>query len=124
MQELFRPMLEKAKENVTGNIVKLINTCHKKHHPVFITQHRDSGSNAKIVKFCNRDPLYRGSENWELVPEIKKCLINKDTIIEKATYDAFHDTNLNERLSVLGVDTVVVIKPHEGIYTKDAYDFL
>ena len=32
----------------------------------------------------------------------------KILIIEKTTYDAFHDTNLNERLSVLGVDTVVV----------------
>ena len=59
-----------------------------------------------------------------MVPEIKKCLIDKDTIIEKATYDAFHDTNLNERISVLGMDTVVVIKPHEGIYTMDAYAFL
>ena len=108
MQELFRPMLDKAKENVTGNVVKLINTCHKKHLPVFITQHHDSGPNSKIVKFRNRDPLYRGSENWELVPEIKKCLIDEDTITEKATYDAFHDTNLNDRLLILGVDTVVV----------------
>ena len=103
MQELLRLMLKKAK-NVTGNVV---NTRHEKHLPVFITQHHDSDPNAHIVKFWNKGPLYRGSENRELIPEIKKCLVNEDTIIEKTTYDAFHDTNLNERLSVLGVDTVV-----------------
>ena len=32
----------------------------------------------------------------------------KILIIEKTTYDVFHDTNLNERLPVLRVDTVVV----------------
>ena len=108
MQELFRPMLDKAKDNVTGNVVKLINASHEKHLPVFVTQHHDSGPNAHIVKFWNQGPLYRGSENWELIPEIKKCLVDEDTIIEKTTYDAFHDTDLNKRLTVLGVDTVVV----------------
>ena len=46
----------------------------------------------KIVKFCNRNPLYRGSENWELVPETNKCLIDKDTTI--------NNKNLLKRKSV------------------------
>ena len=98
-------MLNKANENVTGNVVKLT---RRSTFPSSITRHHDSDPNAHIVKFCNKGPLYRGSENRELIPEIKKCLVNEDTITEKTTYDVFHDTNLNERLSVLGVDTVVV----------------
>ena len=74
-------MLEKAKENVTGNVVKLIMSqeasCTQSSSLNIVTL----AQMQKIVKFCNRNPLYRGSENWELVPETNKCLIDKDTTI-------------------------------------------
>ena len=47
-----------------------------------------------------------------------KCLVNEDTIIEKTTYDALHDTNLNERLLVLRVNTVVM----SGVMTNICYE--
>ena len=99
-------MLDKAKENVSGNVANYVTRSISPSS--LYTQHHDSDPNAHIVKFCNKGPLYRGYKKWELIPVINKCLVNEDTIIEKTTYDAFHDTNLNKRLSVLGVDTVVV----------------
>ncbi|CAG0889820.1 unnamed protein product [Darwinula stevensoni] len=109
MQHRFRGMAESM--GIIPRVVKLVKHCHEMGVPVVFTQHHDvRGSGSKVLEWWN-DPIIKGSEDWELLPEMKEVLDpEKDIRIqEKTKYDSFFKTELEEELRSLGVNAVVVV---------------
>ena len=65
----------------------------RQHIPVVWVQHNDDG-------------LVRGSDEWQLVPELKRD--DAEPLVNKSYGDAFEDTNLEDVLSDLSVGRLIV----------------
>lgn len=82
------------RDAVVGNIAALIDKARDRSVPVVWVQHN------------NPDNLPRGSENWQLVPELTRD--DAEPLVEKQYADSFEDTTLESVLAGLGVGRLVV----------------
>jgi nicotinamidase-related amidase len=83
-----------ARDAVVQNIAELVDRARREDVPVIWVQHDD-------------DDLERGSDDWEIVVELKPE--DAEPIIEKNYGDSFEATNLETVLSDLGIGRLVVV---------------
>jgi nicotinamidase-related amidase len=81
------------RDDVVANVGALVDKARESGVPVVWVQHSDQG-------------LQRGSEEWELVPELQRH--ESEPLVEKSYGDSFEDTTLETVLSGLGVGRLVV----------------
>jgi nicotinamidase-related amidase len=81
------------RDDVVANVGALVDKARESGVPVVWVQHSDQG-------------LQRGSEEWELVPELHRH--ESEPLVEKSYGDSFEDTTLETVLSGLGVGRLVV----------------
>ena len=77
------------RDRVVANIATLVDKARQEQVPVVWVQHSDE------------ENLVKGSENWQIVPELKPG--DDEPHIEKSYADAFEETTLEKTLSGLGV---------------------
>jgi nicotinamidase-related amidase len=82
------------RDTVVSNIGALVDKARQEHVPVVWVQHNDEG-------------LARGSDEWQLVPELKRD--DSEPLIEKQYGDSFEATSLESVLSDLEVGKLVVV---------------
>jgi nicotinamidase-related amidase len=81
------------RDPVVANIGTLVDKARSRGVPVVWVQHSD-------------DQLARGSDEWLLVPELKRN--EREPLVEKNYPDAFEETDLESVLAGLGVGELVV----------------
>src|SRR3954464_14373893 len=81
------------RDAVVANITSLVDKARQGGVPVVWVQHND-------------DHLERGSERWQIVPELKPD--DSEPKVAKSYGDSFEDTTLEDVLSRLGVGRLVV----------------
>ena len=81
------------RDGVVANVASLIEKARRAGTPVIWVQHSDDG-------------LARGSDDWAIVPELKRQ--DDEPLVEKSYGDSFEDTTLESVLSGLGVGHLVV----------------
>jgi isochorismate hydrolase len=82
------------RDAVVANVGRLVDKARHDSVPVVWVQHN------------NDEQLERGSENWQLVPELKRD--ESEPLVDKRYGDSFEDTNLEDLLAGLGVGRLVV----------------
>jgi len=82
------------RDAVVANVASLVDKARQQQVPVVWVQHCD-------------DQLARGSEEWQLVPELRR--LEPEPLVEKSYGDSFEDTQLETVLSRLGVGRLVVV---------------
>jgi nicotinamidase-related amidase len=82
-----------ARDAVVANVATLVDKARENDVPVVWVQHNDDG-------------LAHGSDDWQLVPELKRD--DTEPLIDKSYGDAFEDTKLEDVLSDLGVGRLIV----------------
>ena len=81
------------RDAVVANISTLVDKARHDGTPVVWVQHND-------------DHLERGTDNWQIVPELKPD--DSEPLVEKSYGDSFEDTSLEDVLSGLGVGRLIV----------------
>ncbi len=81
------------RDAVVANIASLVDMARAEDVPVVWVQHADDG-------------LARGSEEWEIVPELVPD--EAEPLVEKSYGDSFEETSLEEVLADLGVGRLFV----------------
>ena len=82
-----------ARDAVVANVATLVDKAREQDVPVVWVQHNDDG-------------LARGSDEWQLVPELKRD--DAEPLVDKSYGDSFEDTNLEDVLSDLSVGRLIV----------------
>ena len=82
------------RDAVVANISRLVDKARAEDVPVIWVQHSDDG-------------IVRGSEDWQIVPELKPQ--GSERLIEKNYNDSFDDTNLEQALEELRVGRLIVV---------------
>jgi nicotinamidase-related amidase len=82
------------RDAVVANIGSLVEKARQERVPVVWVQHNDEG-------------LARGSEDWEIVPELTPN--DAEPLVEKSYGDSFEDTRLEDLLAGLEVGRLVVV---------------
>lgn len=82
-----------ARDEVVGNVARLVERARRQQVPVVWVQHADDG-------------LARGSEAWEIVPELSPA--GDESRVDKSYGDSFEDTVLEDVLAGHGVGRLVV----------------
>lgn len=82
------------RDSVIANIGSLVEKARRETVPVIWVQHND-------------DDLVRGSENWQIVPELSPA--KAEPLVEKNYGDSFEATTLEDVLSSLGVGRLIVV---------------
>ena len=82
-----------ARDAVVANVATLVDKAREQDVPVVWVQHNDDG-------------LARGSDEWQLVPELKRD--DAEPLVEKSYGDSFEETNLEDVLSDLSVGRLIV----------------
>lgn len=96
-------------ENTLNNVEKAIEKANDNNIPVILIQHIADGSSS----FFNE-----GTEGAEIHPRILKAAPNGKKVIKKFA-DSFYETNLDEVLSQLGVEEILVC----GMMTQNCVVF-
>lgn len=122
MQAFFAPMTKHA----LPHILTLMHHFRAQSLPAIFTQHGHTKAeltgppyrNQLVRKWGPNGSIARGSAEWELQPEIQGLLKDlqadadegreKVAVVQKNTYDAFINTDLEDRLRGWGVERVVV----------------
>ncbi|CAG8650236.1 19889_t:CDS:2 [Dentiscutata erythropus] len=115
MQESLRCEIS----DIIPNVQSIVKTCHEKEIPIFWTQHGhrnlefDGGA---VGKWWGSKSIIWGSEEWEIVKELKPFILRSPTSIDvldfiiknKTRYDAFYKTELHSLLISLGIKTLII----------------
>jgi isochorismate hydrolase len=98
--EMVRPVLP--------NVLSLLETCRERKVPILFTQHghRNPSVDGGMLGEWWGDLIEYGSKNWELLAELNPR--KDEPVIEKNRYNAFHGTDLDERLKGLGIEDLIV----------------
>ena len=81
------------RDAVVANIASLVDKARQASVPVVWVQHNDGN-------------LERGSDNWQLVPELKRD--DSEPLVEKSYADSFEDTTLEQVLGDLSIGRLIV----------------
>lgn len=103
LQEYFRALINP----ILKNILKVLEKARDEQIPVFFTQHghKKDEPPGMIEKWWSEIILY-GTREHALLPELK--VSEKDSIIPKNRYNAFHGTGLEEKLKSQKITDVVM----------------
>lgn len=102
MQTYFGSIAEPILENVTS----LIKVCREKGIKVLFTRHgHKSKIDGSMLSKWWGDLIKYGSEEWKLIDGIE---VPPEDIIDKSRYNAFHGTDLNQRLQSIGVKDIII----------------
>ncbi len=102
MQKYFgsiaKPILEK--------VISLIAVCRKRGIKVFYTRHghRRKNDGSMLSKWWGELIMY-GSEEWKLIDGLDAA---SEDIIDKNRYNAFHETDLDQRLQDAGIEDIII----------------
>ena len=103
LQEYFRGIILP----VLGNIKNIIKTAREENIPLFFTQHgHESTEESGMLGRWWADLIIKGSDEARILPELEVIL--EDTVIPKATYSAFHNTWLEEKLKEHGIQDLII----------------
>jgi len=103
LQEYFRGIINP----ILDNLKRIINVAREAGVPFFFTQHgHESVEESGILGQWWPDLIIKGSDDALLLPELE--VREDDTVIPKATYSAFHETELEAKLIELGIEDVVI----------------
>ncbi|KAM3324152.1 nicotinamidase 2 isoform X2 [Capsicum chacoense] len=85
-----------------------IDLCRRNSMPIIFTRHRHKSPDdyGMIYEWWNGDIIRDGTVEAELIPELLRR--ESDSVVEKYTYSAFKDTNLEEKLLEMGIKEVIV----------------
>lgn len=102
MQEYFRSIAEPIIEN----IISLTEVCRRKGVNVFYTRHghRNKNDGSMLSKWWG-DLIMYGSEDWKLIDALHSA---PENIIDKSRYNAFHGTDLHQRLKSVSVEVIII----------------
>ena len=81
------------RDAVVANVATLVDKARERNVRVVWVQHND-------------DDLERGSDDWQLVPELKRD--ETEPLVDKSYGDSFEDTDLEEVLADLSVGRLIV----------------
>ncbi len=90
---------------VVSKIKELAEAYRKRNLPVFVTRHLNTKENAGLMERWWRDLVTKESEMSEIVADLD---LSGARVIEKAQYDAFFQTGLNDSLRKCGARQLVV----------------
>ena len=103
LQEYFRGIIDP----ILDNLNRIIQAARQAGVPLFFTQHgHESAEESGILGQWWSDLIIKGSDNASFLPELE--VREDDTVIPKATYSAFYDTELETKLKEQGIEDVVV----------------
>ncbi|GKV11049.1 hypothetical protein SLE2022_142370 [Rubroshorea leprosula] len=105
MQNYFSSMAKP----IMNNTLLIVDLCRRASIPIFFTRHchKSPTDYGMLEEWWNGDLILDGSPDSELIPEIGQ-LAAADEVVEKNTYNAFMNTDLQERLAEKGVKEVIV----------------
>ncbi|GLT45679.1 hypothetical protein SLA2020_194930 [Shorea laevis] len=105
MQNYFSSMAKP----IMNNTLLIVDLCRRASIPIFFTRHchKSPTDYGMLDEWWNGDLILDGSPDSELIPEIGQ-LAAADEVVEKNTYSAFMNTDLQERLAEKGVKEVIV----------------
>ncbi|GLT45687.1 hypothetical protein SLA2020_195010 [Shorea laevis] len=105
MQNYFSSMAKP----IMNNTLLIVDLCRRASIPIFFTRHchKSPTDYGMLDEWWNGDLILDGSPDSELIPEIGQ-LAAADEVVEKNTYNAFMNTDLQERLAEKGVKEVIV----------------
>jgi len=83
------------RDTVVANVASLVEKARREQVPVVWVQHSDDG------------PLAKGSDNWQIVPELARA--DAEPLVEKRYADAFEETTLESVLAGLEVGGLVMV---------------
>lgn len=104
MQEYFRPMVSE----IIPNLRRLISVCRKLKIPVVYTQHGhdDLSEDGGMLGQWWGELILTGTEGAKILPEIGPLPAEK--VVAKNRYSAFHHTDLEEHLKIIGVKDLLI----------------
>ena len=102
MQEYFHSIAEPIIEN----IISLTEVCRRKGVNVFYTRHghRNKNDGSMLSRWWG-DLIMYGSEEWKLINGLNA---DPENIIDKSRYNAFHGTDLDQRLKSVSVEDIII----------------
>jgi nicotinamidase-related amidase len=102
-QEYFRDIINPVLKNITS----LISATRGKNIPLFFTRHgHKAGGSQEMLGRWWADLIIEGSDDARLIPELK--VTERDHIIPKSTYSAFHGTALEDKLRNAKITDLVI----------------
>ncbi len=100
-------------ENVIPNVRNLLERCRDAGVEVVFTQdvHEEEFGTDHYDEFARwGEHVVRGSEETDIVEELEPIEPRvEEQVIEKGTYDAFFETNMNQYLRFNGIENVLVV---------------
>lgn len=103
LQEYFRDLIIPILDNLKTTIAAV----HKARIPLIFTQHgHDPAAKSGMLGKWWPDLIIKGSDDSLILPELE--VSEHDTVIPKATYSAFHETELETKLREQGIEDVVI----------------
>ncbi|XP_010522112.1 PREDICTED: nicotinamidase 2-like [Tarenaya hassleriana] len=97
---------------ILRNALATIDLCRRASVPVFFTRHlhKSPSDFGMLEEWWNGDLIIDGTPDADLIPEIRLRVSGPENeIVEKNTYSAFAGTRLQERLTEMGIEEVIVI---------------
>ncbi len=91
--------------SILPRVRKIMKVCQKIGIPVICTRHINDEKNAANMGTWWRDILVRENPFSELVTDLD---IDPKTVIDKSQYDAFYNTDLENKLEGMGVKQVII----------------
>ena len=104
MQNYFHSMAKP----IISDLSTTIRLCRQADIPVIFTRHRHKSASdyGMLGEWWNGDLILDGTAEAELIDELDRR--SDDLVVEKNTYSAFRNTRLEEKLSEMGVEEVIV----------------
>lgn len=99
-------------ENVIGDIEEFVQYMRSRGSPIIFTKDTHTNEQFEELDHYNEfdrwgEHAVRGTFEHEIVDGL--TVTDDDRVIEKGTYDAFHNTSLEDELTNRGVDSVIVV---------------
>jgi len=102
-QEYFRDIIG----HVLQNLIRVVSAARKKNIPLFFTRHgHKTATGQGMLGRWWTDLIIEGSDDARLIPELK--VTERDHIIPKSTYSAFHGTALEDKLRNAKITDLVI----------------
>jgi len=103
LQEYFREIITPILESIIG----VISSARERKIPLFFTQHgHEPGEKPGMLAQWWIDLIFKGSDDGRLLSDLD--IREGDSIIPKTTYNAFHKTDLEEKLKDDGITDLVI----------------
>jgi isochorismate hydrolase len=90
---------------IIPNLQQLIQTFRHLSRPVLFTRHLNTPADAGQMSRWWKDLIEERSAQSHIIPELEA---SAETLIRKSQYDAFHESMLQDRLRLDGIQQVVV----------------